>query len=179
MGRVASGWGGESLGEGLLPLTLVTATRRVDTSRNEVSTSAACAPAGGRMRYCTCSRETKEARRRRTSVYVQVHGHTFRCTLFFVLYSKRKRKLYSQKLAILRYTIQRRTEVTFLIVVFRRVYFASTSVELTATKKNSKKVTTRFLPPCRSNARNETQRLGRCARYTKAQIMIQASPTLV
>lgn len=58
MGRVASGWGGESLGEGLLPLTLVTATRRVDTSRNEVSTSAACAPAGGRMRYCTCFKET-------------------------------------------------------------------------------------------------------------------------
>ena len=41
-------------GAGLRPLTLVTAKSRVDTSRKEVSTSAACAPTGGRMRYCTC-----------------------------------------------------------------------------------------------------------------------------
>lgn len=53
-GSAAGGGGSVSQADGLRPLTRVTATRRVDTRRNEVSTSAACAPAGGRIRYCTC-----------------------------------------------------------------------------------------------------------------------------
>lgn len=149
MGRVASGWGGESLGEGLLPLTLVTATRRVDTSRNEVSTSAACAPAGGRMRYCTCFKETTAT----TTAHFWSSSHSGSYFSLYILFLFRKwGKLGSQKALPMLHT-SRTNSAHFPIIV---VYFASTSVDVAA-KQERKRYTSLPTPRRQQRIKFSTQ----------------------